>query len=1010
MRFLVKHSLVLHPFTPYLARMIVITRALGALLTALSLAAVPLLAQQPAPPPAASAAVAVPAPRYARPDDPWIYRGTDIPVDPEWLMGELPNGVRYAVRHNAVPPGQVSLRVAIDAGSLYERDDERGYAHLVEHLTFRESRYFKDGEAIPHFQRWGASLGNDTNATTSPTQTVYKLDLPNAQPARLDESVRLFAGMIQEPALSNENLAADVPIVLAERRDQAASGRRISDATRELFFAGQLLANRSPIGTVGTLQEATARKVRAFHRRWYRPENAVVVMVGDADPMVMAGLVERYFADWQVPGEREPEPDFGDPQAPAANGEEIPVGETRVLVEPGQPRALTYAILRPYEQVVDNLEYNRELLVDTVALSIVNRRLESRARAGGDYLYAGVSREKVSRSSDGTYISFAPLTDDWQAALADVRAVLADAQEAPPTQVEIDQAVAQVDIAFVDMVGQVEIQAGTKLADDLVNAVDIREAVAAPETFLSVFRGMKDRFTPETILEHTRAMFEGDVVRAVLLTPEAGEADDAALRTAMLAPVTGTGDARDEGTALAFSDLPQIGTPASPVARERLGFREVEKLTWENGVRALVWRTDNEPGRVTVRVRFGRGFEGFAQDEGVYAHLGRLALVNSGLGPLDQDDLDRLAAGRKLSFEFGIDEGAFTFQGLTRAEDVADQLYLFAAKLALPRWEAAPVERAKASAAIAYDSYASDPNGVINRDLDWLLKNRDPRFATPDPETLRAATPERFQEVWERLLAEGPVEVDVFGDIDREATVTALNASFGALPARVAEAPLADAADLAFPASEPEPRVLAHRGDPDQAAAVVAWPTGGGTADLGEARKLELLAQLFGNRLLDALRERAGAAYSPYVASNWPRDVADGGTILALAQVKPDDVETFFAEAERIAADLAATGPTPDELARVIEPVRQSLARAQTGHTFWLNQLEGAAFDPNLVAATQPARLWRDYVDTTAEELRQLAQRYLLGHGPYKLAVLPETMAARSDEALHVPSSRAAAR
>ena len=62
-------------------------------------------------------ATAAPAPRYAQPDDPWIYRGTDIPVDDEWLFGEMPNGLRYAVRRNGVPPGQVAIRVLIDAGS-----------------------------------------------------------------------------------------------------------------------------------------------------------------------------------------------------------------------------------------------------------------------------------------------------------------------------------------------------------------------------------------------------------------------------------------------------------------------------------------------------------------------------------------------------------------------------------------------------------------------------------------------------------------------------------------------------------------------------------------------------------------------------------------------------------------------------------------------------------------------------------------------------------------------------
>ena len=555
-------------------------------------------------------------PHYAKPNDPWIYRGTDIPVDHEWLMGELPNGVRYAVRRNGVPPGQVSMRVAIDAGSLYEGPSERGFAHLIEHLTFRQSRYFGDGEAIPHFQRWGASLGNDTNATTSPTQTVYKLDLPNAQPERLEESVKLFSGMIEAPTLSTKNLATDVPIVLAERRDQAAAGRRIADATRELFFAGQPLAEREPIGTVDNLKKATAKTVRAFHERWYRPENTTVVMVGDADPQVLAALVEKYFGDWQVPGEHTPQPDFGAPKPPEDAPADNPVGETRVVVEPGQPRALTYAVLRPFHQVVDNLEYNRNLLIDSVALSIINQRLESRARAGGKFLYASVDRQKVSRSSDGTYVTFAPLSKDWKSALIDVRSVIADTRAGPPTQDEIDRAVSQLDISFVDMVGQAQIQAGSKLADDLVNAVDIRESVAAPETFLSVFRAMKDRFTPAAILAHTQALFEGEVIRAVLLTPEAGEATPADLRQAMLDPVKGTGETRENRTALNFADLPPIGTPAVPIARERLGFREVEKLTWANGVRALVWRTDNEPGRVTVRVRFGKGWEGVKPGRG----------------------------------------------------------------------------------------------------------------------------------------------------------------------------------------------------------------------------------------------------------------------------------------------------------------------------------------------------------------------------------------------------------
>src|SRR5690606_9625455 len=126
---------------------------------------------------------------------------------------------------------------------------------------------------------------------------------------------------------------------------------------------------------------------------------------------------------------------------------------------------------------------------------------------------------------------------------------------------------------------------------------------------------------------HTQSLFEGEVVRALLLTPEIGEVDEAAVRQALLAPVEADPDARSSVEAVAFADLPPVGPPADPMLREPLGAfaaGDVEKLEFANGVRALLWPTDNEPGRATVRVRFGGGRQAFAEDEAVYAMLGQL--------------------------------------------------------------------------------------------------------------------------------------------------------------------------------------------------------------------------------------------------------------------------------------------------------------------------------------------------------------------------------------------------
>jgi zinc protease len=953
-------------------------RSLACLLLLAQVPVVPVLAQDASQPAQASAEV------------PWLYRNSDVPPDPAWHFGESPNGLRYAVRRNGVPPGQVSIRVRVDAGSLYEKDSERGYAHLLEHMLFRQSKYIPEGTAIAAFQRLGATFGSDTNAVTSTTQTVFKLDLPNATPVSLDETFKLLSGMVTAPALSASNLKADLPIVLAEMRERGGASKRVQKAMQEVLYAGQPLAVREPIGTVESLTSATPRSVRAFYERWYRPDKVVVIVAGDADPAMLESYVKKWFGDWKASGERVPAPSFGDPVAPEGVDPKNPVGEARVLVEPDLPPSLMYAVLRPWRQVNDTIVYNQGLMTDAIAQAIINRRLEFKARAGGSFLSASVNQDDVSRSADATFVSVTPLGDDWAAALRDVRAVIADAVSRPPTQEEIDREVAELDVAFQVPVEQERILPGSKLADDLVNALDIRETVAAPRDVLRIFRESKPLFTPKAVLKHTQELFNGTVTRALFTTQKAGQASDAELRQALLDPVKPDASLRMAANArpVSFDKLPAIGKPAAPVTEVPTGLVGIEELTFANGVKVLLWPVQEEPGRVMVKVRFGGGYRSIDPKDAPYIALGEYALVGSGVATLGQDDLDRIATGRKLGFDFEVQDASFQFSAETRPADLADQLYLFAAKLDMPRWDTNPFLRAKAAARIQYDTFATSPQGVLNRDLQFYQRGADPRFATPSPEQIEGATSEGFKKVWSKALGQGPVEVQIFGDFDRAAAIAALERSFGALKPRTPAAPSPDLARITVPRPSDEPIVLHHHGDADQAAAVISWPTGGGSMGIRESRQLEILTQLFTNRLLDAVREKLGVSYSPYVYSSWPVDLQAGGSITAMAQLDPKSVSVFFQTADEIAQDLIDHPPTADELALVTEPLRQQVTRAASSTAFFMSQLEGATEEPSRFGAIRTVLY--DYTETTPEKMQALAARYLGKNSSWRLEVMPE--------------------
>ncbi|MBX9883888.1 MAG: insulinase family protein [Novosphingobium sp.] len=949
----------------------------------------PVLAKAPAKAPVARA----PAPAPARASAPgaatgtvsWLYRGSDVPQDKAWIFGVLPNGLRYAVRRNGVPPGQISVRMLIDAGSLYETDPQRGYAHLIEHLTFRDSKYLKSGEAIPAWQRLGATFGSDTNAETSPTQTVYKLDIPDVSPAKLDETFRLLSGMITAPIFTDVGVKTEVPIVLAEMRERSGPQTRILDGTRAVFFAGQPLGSRSPIGTEETLDAATPAKVKAFHDAWYRPDNAVIVVAGDADPQALITRIKQWFGTWKGTGKRPPQPDFGAPRPPVGGDPANPVGDAKVMVEPDLPRVFNFAVLRPWHQVHDTIVYNQGLMIDRLGLAIINRRLEGRARSGGSYLAASVEQQRISRSVDATLVTVTPLTDDWKSAARDVRAVIADALATPPTEEEIAREVAEFDVAFKVPVETQETLAGSKLADDITDAVDIRETVANPDTVYSIFRSSIPLFTPAAVLEHTRTLFKGTVVRSVLITPKAADGTEADLRAALMAPVAPSAGSRLAASSLSFKDLPVIGQPGKLTSAEATGLLGIERIELSNGVKALLWSNAAEPGRAIVRVHFGGGYAVIDPKDAVYASLGETALMDSGFGTIGREQLDRLATGRKLSLDFDIDDTTFKFSADTRPADLADQLYLFAAKLAMPRWDANPVVRAQAAARLAYESTNASAPSVLQRDLGWLLKDGDPRYAVPNPAEIAKASPEGFRRVWSALLKQGPIEVDIFGDFNRDETVAALERTFGALPPRD-PAPATGFAPR-VPAPVGDPLTLGHHGDANTAAATVAWPTGGGSAGVHEARQLELLAQVFNNRLFDALREKIGASYAPQVAASWPLDLPSGGYLAATSQLRPGDLPAFFAATDKIAADLAAAPATPDEIERVTEPMKQLITRASTGNGFYMYQLEGGALEPEKFA--QIRSILSDYSQITPERLQALARRYLLPAKAWRLRVVP---------------------
>ena len=122
----------------------------------------------------------------------WPHEGSDLKADPAITWGALPNGMRYALRKQSIPPGQTAFRLWFGTGSMMEADNQQGLAHFLEHMAFNGSKEIKEGEMVKMLERLGLAFGPDTNAATGFSETTYQLDLPRSDAETVDTALKIL--------------------------------------------------------------------------------------------------------------------------------------------------------------------------------------------------------------------------------------------------------------------------------------------------------------------------------------------------------------------------------------------------------------------------------------------------------------------------------------------------------------------------------------------------------------------------------------------------------------------------------------------------------------------------------------------------------------------------------------------------------------------------------------------------------------------------------------------------
>ena len=217
----------------------------------------------------------------------WISPGPSVH---RWTLA---NGLKLIVLENRTSP-TFAWQTWFRVGSRDEAPGRTGLAHLFEHMMFKGTSFRKDGEFSRLLDEAGAE---GENAFTSQDHTAYIQDLPveSLELIASLENERMRGLIVDEAAFSTER-----EVVQNERRMRMENS---PDGTiyQELFgLAFDKQAYRWPvIGYEPDLAAMTAQDAREFYDRWYRPNNATIVVVGDVDAEAVHALVKRKYGSFE---------------------------------------------------------------------------------------------------------------------------------------------------------------------------------------------------------------------------------------------------------------------------------------------------------------------------------------------------------------------------------------------------------------------------------------------------------------------------------------------------------------------------------------------------------------------------------------------------------------------------------------------------------------------------------------------------------------------------------------
>lgn len=861
-----------------------------------------------------------------------------LPTDSKVLVGKLPNGMTYYLRHNEEPKERASFYIIRNAGALLENDDQDGLAHFLEHMAFNGSKNFPGNSMIATLERHGISFGGNLNAYTTQDETVYNISsVPVKDEALIDTCLLVLHDWSYYLTLSDEEIDEERGVITEEWRTRNNSSSRMRNQIMPVILKGSKHAERDVIGDLNVIQNFKPEVIREFYHKWYRTDLQAIAIVGDFDVAKMEQKIKDVFSS--IPAIKNPEkrPFF-----------EIPSHEETYYVLATDKEATSSGIqymrvFRDEENDGDGTVTYQDIkngLMANFFNSMVGSRISEMIQKGdAPFLSASIGYGGMARGYSSYTLSATAKPNQEKEAL---EAVIRENERIIQhgfTQSELDR------VKTNTLVG---LRSALKGADKINNEqyikdmqanflekagmVTIQDYVAAAEKIIPLI-------TAEEVAAQVKKWWTPDNRSIVIMGPSEGvthltekEARD------IIAATEGKAVEAYKDNVVSGSLIAEDLTGSKIVAVKELPQFNAEEWTLANGAKVIYRKADFEKDNIALSAYSAGG-------SSLYEDLDLLAAASEvggfvgayGLGDYDAIALRKVLTGKKAGCSVAIGSLYETVSGSATPQDFETMMQLLYLRFQKPRFDSQAHDVIIERNRIRVKQMEGQPQKMMQDSISMIAADYNPRVMLYNDAYLDKLTLDKMEKVYrDRISDASDFTFFIVGNVDKEVVKPMVEKYIGSIPSlnrnekwidRKVRGPKGKVEKvLYFPLENPKSTVLLVFNKEMK-------------YDLKDAYCISILSNILTNRYTKSIREEQGGTYGVGVSGSVSREPVTSYSMEMNFDCDPDKAATLkpllYVEVEKVMKE----GVTTEELDKVVKNALKESEQSKNHNSYWMSVL-----------------------------------------------------------------------